>query len=132
MKSVIIFLLVVSTSITSIAQQVAFSNISLESKRNEETITFTIPREVNVKYYRIEACNDNISFEVINTLRPEGNTMFAKTYTYNVAPYNFKYYRIGKVEMNGPLPYSDVVTKETTSPTQEMQYTEPTPAIVAQ
>lgn len=133
MKSVIIFLFAVSSAFVSIAQQAAFSNVSIDNNRNEETISFTIPREVNVKYYRVEASNDNITFEVINRVQPQGNTMFAKTYTYNVTAHNYKYYRIGKVQMNGELPYSAVISAKKEAPQyQDIPNNNQTPVVVAQ
>ena|GEM_PF-6643297 len=70
------------------------------SAQGPKTISFTVSREVNVFSYRIEAGNDSVSFDVIGTIRPKGNSMLALSYSYPLYETGFKYYRICKVGMD--------------------------------
>src|ERR1700743_3478481 len=108
-KFSILCLLIVITLVQARAQG-AFSNVSLASRHNINMLCFTLSSEANVLHYRIEASNDNDEFEVIGTLKASGNSVLSKTYSYALSGKEYKYYRIAKVNMNGSLQYSYVIS----------------------
>lgn len=112
MKTTIILLAAIIISITTNAQE-AFTGISLKEDHNRETLAFSVPKEVNVRHYRIEASNDNVDFEVIATIRSKGNSVLAVNYKQDITAYDYTYYRVAVVNMSGEMPYSAVVTKLT-------------------
>jgi hypothetical protein len=117
------FLLVIAIICVFPAQgQQPFSSVTLGSVQNHEVVSFSIPRETNVKYYRVEASNDSVNYEIIGTVRSTGNSVLAKTYHYELYQTAYKYYRIGMVGMNAGLQYSSIITTQK----QGIQVTPPT------
>ena len=112
MKTTLFVLIALSCSFIGRSQDVNYSGAAIQPEVNGNMISFTAPKEVNIRHYRIEASNDNIHFEVIATIQPKGNNIFPSKYRYDVAAYPYIYYRIGQVEMNGQMPYSSVATNE--------------------
>jgi len=106
-KFSILFVLAVIAS--QVYGQHVFNNVALENTHNRNMISFSLPSEANVTYYRVEASNDSKSFEIVGTVRSSGNSVLSKEYRYELYGVNYKYYRIGRVGMNGSLQYSDVV-----------------------
>ena len=86
-----------------------FSRVTLDNIQNSETINFTIPREANNLYYRIEASNDSATYEIIGTIRSAGNSVLPKSYHYTLNDKSYKFYRVGIVGMNARLQYSPVI-----------------------
>ena len=111
----LIFALLLNSAFLVSAQE-AFTNVSLNVIHDRGVINFTMPREVNVRHYRVEASNDNVSFEVIGTFASKGNSMLARNYKYELLDRSYKYYRIGMVGMNASLQYSAVLTAGTETP----------------
>ena len=93
---------------------------SLNMIQNREIINFTVPHEVNVRHYRVEASNDNANFEVIGTFASQGNSVMPRNYSYELLDPSYKYYRVGVVGMNATLQYSAVLT-----PHKEMPNSKP-------
>lgn len=112
MKNAIFFVLAICISVASKAQD-AFTTVSLKNIHNRETLVFGTAHEVNVRHYRIEACNDGLNFETIATIPAKTNSVRAQQYSYDLAAYNYVYYRVAKVEMDGNMPYSAIVWKKT-------------------
>jgi hypothetical protein len=109
MKTLTTFFLLLVISIADASAQQAFSNVALDNMHNRRVLNFAIPRESNVRHYRIEASNDSLSFSVIATLPSKGNSALSQSYQYDITTYSYKYYRVGMVGMNGSMPYSKVV-----------------------
>ncbi len=109
MKQIImIFVLAIST-FAQVSGQTAFSNVSLEMVQKSEVIRFTVSREVNVRHYRIEASNDNVNFDIIGTVKAVGSSIPARNYHFDLAGFNYKYYRVGVVGMDA-LEYSSIIS----------------------
>lgn len=87
----------------------SFKNVSLQTARNSQAVAFTIDREANVRHYRVEASNDGANYKVIGTMPSRGNSVVPANYKFDISAYSYAYYRVGMVEMNGQMPYSDVV-----------------------
>ena len=109
MKPVLIILVLAASTFAHAYSQQAFSSISINKTENRNVINFTLPREVNINHYRVEAGNDSLNFEVIATIPSKGNDVLARNYSYDLAGYTYRYYRIGIVRMNGSLSYSQIV-----------------------
>ncbi len=125
MKTSVLFLLAICSTFISRAQDVAFSNVSLQNSNDREVISFTTSREINTRHYRIEASNDNVHYDVIATVRAKCNQMLPANYSYDLTPSAYIYYRVGRVEMNGQLPYSAVVKMEAPAKTNQQQEIKP-------
>ena len=95
---------------TPVPGQHFFSNVAIVSKPNSNAIAFTIPAEANTFNYRVEAGNDAGAFEIVSVIKPSGNSMLPKTYCYEISGMDYKYYRIGRIGMDGSSQYSEVVT----------------------
>ncbi len=89
--------------------QQAFTSVALGNAGNHKVVCFSLPRETNIKYYRVEASSDSINYEVVGTIRSTGNSVLAKSYRYELYEPAYKYYRIGMVGMNATLQYSAVI-----------------------
>jgi len=124
MKTFILFLLATCCTFIGRSQDIAFSNVSLQNRNSREIINFTNPHEVNTRQYRIEASNDNVHYEVIATVPSKGNNVFASNYSYDVTPFDYTYFRVGRVDMNGQMPYSAVVKNEKPAKTDQQPTTE--------
>lgn len=116
MKATFLFLLAICIAQVAQAQQSPFSSISVQERNNAEVLVFSVPREVNIRHYRIEAGDDSVNFEVISILQPKGNSMLCRTYHYDITAYSKVYYRVVKVEMNNGMPYSNVAAKKKQTP----------------
>ncbi len=103
-------LFIILVSIGTAHGQQAFSNISVDNAHDRKMISFTPAKEVNIRQYRVEASNDSTSFEVIATIPSKGNSVFPRSYGYDVTAWSYKYYRVGIVEMNGAMPYSMIMS----------------------
>ncbi len=106
----LMFILLATIAAAS-AQEVAAAGISLTTANGRTAIHFTVPREVNVRHYRIEASDDSVHFGVVATLKSKGNSVMPNKYSCDLTAWNYKYFRIAIVEMNGSMPYSAVVQR---------------------
>lgn len=111
MKTSILFLSALCSSIICLSQQATFNQVTLQDVQNRQVLVFTTPREQHVRHFRIEASNDNVNFETIAIVQPKGNNMHATSYQYDLQAYHYNYFRIGMVDMNGQQPYSPSVAK---------------------
>lgn len=118
MTRLIIFILAICNTLVLAAQPPAFNNISLQSQQKRAYVSFTTRNEVNVRYYSIEASNDNKEFNIIGRLPAATNSMQPVQHRYDLAGHDYAYYRVGQLNMNGTMSYSDVVT--TIPPTKDM------------
>lgn len=83
------------------------------TNHNQERITFVLPSETNVAQYRIEASNDSNNYTVVATIPAKGNTVFSRTYNFNMYTSDKKYYRVAAVNMQGTTQYSNILTRTT-------------------
>ncbi len=109
-----------------VSAQQAFQQVALTEKNNG--ISFTVTREANVSQYRIEASDDNDNYEVLGTVAAKGNSVFERTYSYKLYGAGHKFYRVGRVEMNGSLRYSQVIMAPASNTTPRY---EPAPGVPA-
>ena len=91
------------------------TNISAIFSGNYKTekISFVLQSETNISQYRIEAGNDSSNYTVVATIPSKGNTVFSRTYNYNMYSTDKKYYRVAAVTMQGNTQYSNVLTRST-------------------
>lgn len=106
---ILAFALFVTTIAT--AQQHSISAM-FATNNNQERITFVLPSEKNVAQYRIEAGNDSVNFTAVAAIPSKGNTVFSRTYNYNMYTNDKKYYRVAAVTMQGTTQYSNVLTRK--------------------
>lgn len=109
MKNITLLLVFVAGITVNAFGQQSFSSASIDIVQGREILSFSLPNETNVRHYRIEASNDERTFEVIGTLPSRGVSMLKTTYKYDLAGHSYKYYRVGIVRMDAGQPYSDVV-----------------------
>lgn len=109
MKQTIIFIVAICNTLLLMAQPTAFNNISLHSQQKRAYITFSTPNEVNVRYYSIEASNDNKEFNIIGRLPATTNSMHPVQHKYDLSGFDYAYYRVMQLNMNGTVSYSEVV-----------------------
>lgn len=95
---------------SQVSGQRIFNNVALANNGKQGILTFSLPSEANIIHYRIEASNDNINFEVLGTIASKGNSVMEKTYSYKLYNMGYKFYRVGRVGMNGSLQYSHVIS----------------------
>lgn len=119
MTRVFIFILVICNTLVSSAQPSAFNNINLQSQQKRAYISFSTRNEVNVRYYSIEASNDNKEFNIIGRLPATTNSMQPVQHQYDLSGHDYAYFRVGQLNMNGTMSYSEVVTA--TAPTKDRQ-----------
>lgn len=119
MKQAIIFILAICNTLVLSAQPTAFNNISLQSQQKRAYISFSTPNEVNVRYYSIEASNDNKEFNIIGRLPATTNSMHPVQHKYDLSGHDYAYYRVMQLTMNGTVSYSEVV--KTTSSRQDIK-----------
>lgn len=108
MKQAIIFILAICNTLVLSAQPTAFNNIGLHSQQKRAYISFSTRNEVNVRYYSIEASNDNKEFNIIGRLPATTNSMQPVQHQYDLSGHNYAYYRVGQLKMNGEISYSEV------------------------
>ncbi len=113
MKNTILIVIAILVTLAAQAQTEAFNNVALQPAHGRQVLSFTVPHEQNVRHYRIEASNDGSNYEVVATVPSKGNAVSSTDYSYDVTPFTNAYYRVGKVEMNGRMPYSATVNKTT-------------------
>ncbi len=89
--------------------QQTFSHLSIDKVQRREVINFSVPRETNVRHYRVEASNDNNNYEVIGTVKAAGNSVLARDYHFDLTGFKYKYYRLGIVGVTS-LQYSPVLS----------------------
>ena len=117
MKTIMLFFAIITGCAIQVSGQAAFTNVSLNMIHDREVVSFTIPHEVNIRQYRVEASNDSLNFDIIGTFPSKGNSVLARNYSYELLDHSYKYYRLGIVGMNASLQYSAVLT-----PGKEMQH----------
>ncbi len=120
MKSINILFLFVMLSASQVYSQQFFSSAALVHAHKSQQLNFVVPKEVNVMYYRVEACNDTNDFEVIGRVISLGNTMLPRVYHYELYTTAYKYFRIGMAGMDGNLHYSQLINN-----VEPAQHTEP-------
>jgi len=110
--NIILAIMMMVASIAS-AQQV-FTNVAMQTVREQTSITFTLPSEANTTNFRIEASNDGTTYTIISVTPSKGNTVLPRTYTHRLYETGYKYYRVGRVTMGGSLSYSNPLELKTT------------------
>lgn len=114
MKNLIIILAVATQFITvAVYGQHSFSNVKFTLSKQNPRISFTLPSEANVTYYRIDAGKDTTNFDIIGTVRSTGNSMLPKTYNYDLYHDGYTYFRVCKIGMDGSIEYSHIVDNKT-------------------
>lgn len=109
MTQAIIFIVAICNALVLSAQPTAFNNISLHCQQKRAYITFSTPNEVNVRYYSVEASNDNNEFSIIGRLPATTNSMHPVQHKYDLSGHDYAYYRVMQLNMNGTMSYSAVV-----------------------
>jgi hypothetical protein len=110
MKNItILSVIAVLFATSNVFGQQGFTNAVAAEAHNRHMLSFTVPAEANVAYYRIEASEDNKTFGTIGTVASTGNSVMAKTYQYTLSGHSSKYYRIGKVGVDRNIQYSKVL-----------------------
>jgi hypothetical protein len=120
-NTIIISALAICSLSINVYSQEAFTKVSLDTKHNSLNISFTLPSEANVTYYRIEAGKDTASFDIISRVHSLGNTVLARTYSCKIYNDGYTYYRVCKVGMNGTLQYSDVINTKILKPNENIE-----------
>ncbi len=120
MTRLIIFILAICNTVVLNAQPTAFNNICLQGQQKRTYISFATRNEVNVRYYSIEASNDNKEFNIIGRLPATTNSMQPVQHEYDLSGHDYTYYRVGQLNMNGAISYSEVV-KVTALPKDKQQ-----------
>ncbi len=109
MKQAIIFILAICNTLLLSAQPTAFNSIALHGQQKRAYISFSTRNEVNVRYYSIEASNDNKEFNIIGRLSATTNSIQPVQHQYDLSGHDYAYYRVGQLNMNGTMSYSEVV-----------------------
>lgn len=107
-KLSIVFVIAIFLAVQVNGQSI-FSNVALVKGHDRNIISFTLAKEINVAHYRVEAGNGSDEFDIIGTVPSTGNSVLVKAYSYDLAGLEYKYYRVGKVGMNGRLEYSSAI-----------------------
>ena len=110
MKPIHIFIVLMLSGAGNAHAQQVFSNAIIGQYQNHDAILFTVPSEVNVYQYRVEAGNDSTDLEVIGAVHPAGNSVFARSYHFDIYEPGYLYYRIGMVGMGSGIRYSKMIT----------------------
>jgi hypothetical protein len=109
-------ILLIVIAITALAPACRAQNyfINVELKRSEAfaSISFRVPKEMNIKYYVLETSNDSINFEVVSRLKASGNSVTGNQYCIPAPPCEAKYYRIRQLDMNNTSQLSGVIRNE--------------------
>ena len=100
----------------------------MNKKNQQTTLHFTATNEVNVRYYSIEASNDNHSFDIIGRVAAKSNTLKSVKHSYNLAGHDYTYYRVTGINMDGSMPQSVAVSAPSTTPDKK-EYKETMPVI---
>ncbi len=109
MKKTLLIAIAFVSAIAARGQQASFVNVTLQNEHGRQVLHFSVPAEKNVRHYRIEAGDDSTRLETITTIPARNNSVFKTDYLVDVSVYHHAYYRVGKVEMGGGMPYSSVV-----------------------
>lgn len=128
MKQAILFIIAIGTATTIFAQDV-FTHISLTHQHSQAVLQFSTANEVNLRYYSIEASNDNQNFDIIGRVAAKDNPLQRASHSYNLAGQNYTYYRVAKITMDGSMPYSQVVSIQPATP-ENNEYKNTVPAII--
>lgn len=111
-KTNIILAIMMLIASMSSAQQ-GFTSVAVQTMKKQTAISFTLPSEANTMNFRIEASNDGIDYKIVGVLPSKGNSVLPRSYSYPLFNKGYKYYRVGRVGMNGILAYSDIVMLNT-------------------
>ena len=114
MKKVIFFLYLLFGALTADSQSATFSFISLGRSHQGELMRFCLPMESNTRYFRIEAGDDSLNLQLIATIPSKGNSVLPVQYNFDLAGFNYNYYRVGITKMDGSITWSPVVFKSKT------------------
>ena len=106
MKKTNIILAIMMLVASMASAQQAFTKVSLQAVKGETSITFMLSSEANATNFRIEASNNGTDYKIIGVMPSKGNTVLPRSYNYRVFETGYRYYRVGKVSMNGSLVYS--------------------------
>jgi len=112
MKKAIFFLYLLCEVFTANCQATTFSFISLGKSHQGELMRFCLPMESNTRYFRIEAGEDSLDLQLIATIPSKGNSVLPVLYNFDLAGFNYNYYRVGITKMDGSITWSPVVVKK--------------------
>ena len=110
MKTLNTFFFALVLSISSAQAQQAFSSAAIDNFHNHASVSFTVPSEANVFQYRVLAGLDSNNLAVIGTVHPAGNSVFARSYHFDIYEPLATYYRVVLVGMDAKEKYSHVMT----------------------
>jgi len=109
MKAITIIFLAITVSFSQVKGQQAFKNAAIARVNNHYRITYSVPSEANIYQYRIEAGNDTTDMEVTGVVKPVGNSVTERSYSYDVYDGAYKYYRVAAISMGSKLKYSKIL-----------------------
>jgi hypothetical protein len=112
MKKYTLTAVAILVALSTQAQSKVFTKASSQKVHGREILRFTIGGDQNVRHYRIEASNDSASFETITIIASKVASIFPEDYDVDITAYDYKYFRVGKVEMGGKMRYSPIVSTE--------------------
>jgi hypothetical protein len=111
MKSLSIIILAIAASYTQAKGQQAFKNAAILQIEHYFVVSFSVPSEVNIYQYRIEAGNDSTQMEVTGVIKPKGNSVMERNYLYETFDTAYKYYRVAAVGMGCQVRYSAIMIR---------------------
>ncbi len=112
MRSLSIIILAIAASYIQAKGQQAFKNATIQQTENHYVVSFSVPNEVNIYQYRIEAGNDSTRMEVTGVIKPKGNSVMERSYQYETFDTAYKYYRVAAVGMGSQLMYSAILSRQ--------------------
>lgn len=115
MKALSILIVAMTAGFSLAKAQQVFSNASAGMNKEHAVIRFTVYKETNVYQYRVEAGNDSTALDVIGTIKPLGYSPFSRTYQFESAENNYRYYRVAQVGMGAVQQYSPILTPQPVS-----------------
>ena len=118
MKSLSIIFLAIAASFSQVKGQQAFKNAAIARVNNHYRITYSVPSEANIYQYRIEAGNDTTDMEVTGVVKPAGNSVTGRSYSYDVYEGAYRYYRVAAISMGSKLKYSEILSIPAAEPKQ--------------
>ena len=93
------------------ALPVTFTSVKAYRQGSNIDVEWRVQNERNIKQYNVEKSTDGIQFSAIATKAPTANNGGSAVYvTKDVSPVvGYNYYRIGGVDINGKIAYTNVV-----------------------
>jgi|GEM_PF-2584472 len=115
-KQIILLSIAIGSVISANAQSPAFTDAALQQVRSRQILSFAVPREVNVRYYRVEAGADSLHMGIIATIPAKGNSVMPVSYHYDATADKYAYFRVSRIGMNSDVQSSAVIFTHSCQP----------------